>query len=205
MSGFSRDEGWRADLRLLAREIKRRAYAPFAVISEEDFDRAVDDLAGQIPGLTDAQVIVGMMKLLRHLGDGHAFIEAPADDHELALALPVEFYQLAEGVFVTAAGPASQRLLGARLDKIDGRPVQDVMAALDPIISRDNDQEVAFKVPALLRRLPFLHALGLTAEPGLATLAVRFPDESSGDVTVDAVPSTEPAGHDLACRTGMTL
>ena len=51
-------EGWRTDLRLLARELKRRAYAPFALISEEDFDREVARLDGEIPGLTDTQIIV---------------------------------------------------------------------------------------------------------------------------------------------------
>ena len=192
-AGMSREEGWRADLRLLAREIKRRAYAPFAVISEEDFDRAVGDLHGRIPGMSDAQIMIGMMKLLRPLGDGHAFINAPSDDEKLAAALPVEFYLFTEGVFVTAAGEACHRLLGARVDKIGGHPIAEVMAALDPVISRDNDQQVAFIAVALLRRVPFLHALGLTGEPGKAALAVRFPDGSSEDITVDAAPS-KPGG-----------
>ncbi len=188
-AGLSRDEGWRTDLRLLAREIKRRAYAPFAEVSEQDFDRAVGDLDRQIPGLSDAQIMIGMMKLLRPLGDGHAFINQPEDNQQLARALPVEFYLFAEGLFVTAADPACLRLLGARIDKIGGRPVEEVMAALDPVISRDNEQEAAFKAPALLRRVAFLHALGLLDDPGKATLAVRFPDGSSGEVTVDAMPA----------------
>ncbi len=54
--GLTRDEGWRYDLRFLAREIKRRAYAPFAIISEEEFDRSVAALHRDIPGLTDAQL-----------------------------------------------------------------------------------------------------------------------------------------------------
>ena len=127
-AGMSREEGWRADLRLLAHQIKRRAYAPFAVMSEEDFDRSVGELHGQIPGLSDAQIMIGMMKLLRPLGDGHAFINALPDDVKLAGALPVEFYLFTEGVFVTAAGPACQRLLGARVDKIGGHPMAEGMA-----------------------------------------------------------------------------
>lgn len=42
----------RYDLRFLAREIKRRAYAPFAIISEEEFDRSVAALHRDIPGVT---------------------------------------------------------------------------------------------------------------------------------------------------------
>ena len=60
--GMSRDEGWRTDLRLLAREIKRRAYAPFALIPEEEFDRTVARLDQDIPGLTDDQILVGMTR-----------------------------------------------------------------------------------------------------------------------------------------------
>jgi tetratricopeptide (TPR) repeat protein len=50
VGGLSRDEGWRSDLRLLARELKRRAYAPFALISEEEFDREVARLTDTVPG-----------------------------------------------------------------------------------------------------------------------------------------------------------
>ena len=70
-SSLSRDEGWRFDLRLLTREVKRKAYDPFRQVSEEDFDAAVDKLSAVIPQLTDMQVIVKMRKLLRLLGDGH--------------------------------------------------------------------------------------------------------------------------------------
>lgn len=38
--GLSREEGWRADVRFFAREIKRRACAPFRDICEPDFDAA---------------------------------------------------------------------------------------------------------------------------------------------------------------------
>src|SRR5262245_47071810 len=40
-SVMKRDEGWRYDLALFAREIKRRRYAPFKKISEAEFDALV--------------------------------------------------------------------------------------------------------------------------------------------------------------------
>jgi tetratricopeptide (TPR) repeat protein len=87
---MSRDDGWRYDLAFLAREIKRLAYAPFAIQPEAQFDRVVAELNMAIPGLTDAQILVGMMKLVRHLDDGHARIAAPKDDKELSRMLPVD-------------------------------------------------------------------------------------------------------------------
>ena len=41
---LSRDDGWRCDLQLLAREVKRKGYAPFRKVSAEDFDASVKSL-----------------------------------------------------------------------------------------------------------------------------------------------------------------
>ena len=188
VEGLSRDEGWRTDLRLLARELKRRAYAPFALISEEDFDAEVARLDGEIPGLSDTQIIVAMMRLTAHMDDGHAGIAMPDGDHELTRLVQLEFFLFAEGLFVTAAGPGYSHLLGAQVETIGGRTVEQAVAALGPLIARDNDQQVTLMVPRLLRESAILHGLGLTADLGQVALTVRFPDGTSGEATAAAVP-----------------
>src|SRR5690348_3388501 len=188
VEGLSRDEGWRTDLRLLARELKRRAYAPFALISEEDFDAEVARLDGEIPDLPDTQIIVAMMRLTAHMDDGHAGIRMPDGDNELTRLVQLEFFLFAEGLFVTAAGPGYARLLGAQVETIGGRTVPEAVAALAPLIARDNDQQVRLEIPVFLRRTAILHGLGLTGELGRVALTVRFPDGTSGEATVEAVP-----------------
>ena len=210
--GLTRDEGWRADISFLAREIKRRAPAPFrGGISEPDFDARVSRLARAVPDRSDAQIIAGMLKLLQPLGDGHAFIAPPEGDRELNRILPVKFYQFGEGLFVTAAAPAYRRLLGAQVLRVGAHPAGAVLAALEPLISRDNAQQVAWLGPELLPWAPMLHALGLTADPGRVTLTVRFPDQSTGQVTIEATaapvpreyPTTAPsAAPDRPCPAG---
>lgn len=187
-AGLTRDEGWRYDLRFLAREIKRRAYAPFAIISEEEFDRSVATLHRDTPGLTDAQLWAGMMKLLRHLDDGHARILPPKDDNDLSRILPLDLFVFPEGVSVIAAGPGYDHLLGARVEKIGSYTVEEAAAALDPIIMRDNDQQVTFMTAFLFRYTALLHALGIADDPGKATLTVAYPDGASGEATLTAVP-----------------
>jgi hypothetical protein len=182
-----RDEGWRMDLRLLAREIKRRSYAPFAQLSEGEFDNRVSLLASEIPALTDAQIMIGMMKLLP-LDDGHAYIHWPETRQDLARCLPVDLYRFPEGVFITAAAPAYRELLGAQLELVEGHPVDAVLAAVEPMISHDNAQQVKAVAPTWLRRTPFLHALGLIPDPAQATLKVRLPSGANEDFQVEAVP-----------------
>ena len=187
--GMTRDQGWRADLRLLAREIKRRAYAPFALVPEEEFDRDVVRLDHDIPGLTDAQILVGMMKLVRHLDDGHAGVRPPAKENkDLSRLLPVEFFLFPEGLFVIAAGPGHDHLLGAKVEKIGRRTVTDAISALDPVIVRDNEQQVTFMVPWFLRYTAVLQGLGIIDDLKQASLTVRGADGTSREVMLDAEP-----------------
>ena len=189
--GMTRDQGWRADLRLLAREIKRRAYAPFALVPEEEFDRGVARLDHDIPGLTDAQILVGMMKLVRHLDDGHAGVRPPDRRHkndDLSRLLPVEFFLFPEGLFVIAAGPGHEDLLGAKVEKVGRHAVTDAISALDPVVVRDNEQQVTFMVPWFLRYTAVLQGLGLIDDLKQASLTVRGADGTSREVTLDAEP-----------------
>jgi tetratricopeptide (TPR) repeat protein len=133
--GLSRDEGWRTDLRLLARELKRRAYAPFALISEEEFDREVARLDDSIPGLTDTQVIVAMTRLTAHIDDGHAGIRMPDGDDELSRLVQLEFFLFAEGLFVTAAAPGYFCLLGAEVETIGDHPAEPFAAFCDRLFA----------------------------------------------------------------------
>ena len=98
---------------------------PFALISEEEFDREVARLDDSIPGLTDTQVIVAMMRLTAYIDDGHAGIRMPDGDDDLSRLVQLEFFLFAEGLFVTAAGPGYSRLLGAEVETIGGRTVEE--------------------------------------------------------------------------------
>jgi len=181
---MSRDDGWRYDLALLAREIKRLAYAPFAIRPETEFDLAVAELDAAIPGLTDAQVLVGLMKLVRHLDDGHAGVGWPKDNAEMSALLPVDLFMFAEGLYVIGAGPGCEHLLGAKVEKIGGLSTDEAMAALDPIMARDNDHWLTWRFPQLVRRTGILAALGIDH-----ALTVRLADGTSDEVRLQAEPT----------------
>jgi tetratricopeptide (TPR) repeat protein len=189
--GMTRDEGWRTDLAFFAREVKRRAYAPFASVSERDFDATVARLIEDVPNQSDFQILAGLLRLLRPLGDGHAF--AIPDQEKPGVGLPVKFFMFAEGLFVTAATEAYRETIGAQVLTIDGRPVDEMLVAVEPLISRDNDQQVKWIGPELLRWTPLLHALGLVGEPDQVTLGLRLGPDSQTTVVVKAV---EVGPHD---------
>jgi hypothetical protein len=182
---LSRDDGWRFDLRLLARETKRLAYAPWRKVSEAEFDASVQRIDAAIPELTDLQIIVELSRLLALLGDGHAGIYPSPDDPEHRRALPLQFYWFEEGMFIIAATPEHADLLGAELLAIGDYSVADVAITVTPLICRDNEHWLSNAIPHRLRETPILHALGLIPSPDRATLTLRLLDGERRTVEVE--------------------
>src|SRR6266542_1629128 len=147
-----RDEGWRADLRFFAREVRRRAYRP----AGSHLGPAVDELHAAVPELSDAQLLVRLCELVATLGDGHAFVEAPEERADLRMSLPLQLFLFADGPFVTAAAPEHEALLGAQVLAFDGEPVERVVSAVDRTIGRDNEHGPTAVVPWRLVRTAFL-------------------------------------------------
>lgn len=184
--GMARDDGWRTDLRFLSREIKRRAYDPFRHIAESEFDAMVAGIGERLPELTDLQVIVKIELLLRTLGDGHAWIAPDPDDERWQHSLPVQFFLFAEGVLIIAAAPEHAALLGAEVLHLDSHPVAEVIAAVDRLLPRDNENEQWPRrlMSWRLRQLPVLHALGVVDDPHHVRLTVRDgPEGAPGGAT----------------------
>lgn len=186
----SRLDGWRTDLRVLCREIKRRV--PFPHIVDAGFDAAADDLDRAIPDLDDARIVVGMWGLLRRLGDGHAYIDADQAFPDWGRCLPVWFYLFDEGLFIPHTDPHYRHLLGAQVLAIDGRSVPWVIDALDPLLTRDNDYGPTARAPVWMRRPVFLHAVDAADDPDKVTLTTRLTDGTLTDVTVAAEPGRPP-------------
>ena len=189
---LSRDDGWRADLRLLAREVQRRSYHLRARIDVGRFHAAVDRLDRDIPQLTDAQILVELKKLMALLDDGHAFVLPRRDDTALRRALPVLLYQFVEGVFITATAPEHARLLGARVLAFDDHLLVDVVNTLGPLIARDNDHWASFIAPQLMRQTVIMHGVGVLADPAQATLTVELADGATSKVTLPADALASP-------------
>jgi tetratricopeptide (TPR) repeat protein len=187
---LSRVDGWRTDLRMLRHEIKRRI--PFQHVIDAGFDTAAGNLERAIPDLDDARIVVGMWRLLRRLGDGHAYIDTEQAFPDWTRCLPIWFYFFHEGLFIPQVEPRYQHLLGAQVLAVDGRSVPQVVDALDPLLTRDNEYGPTAKTPVWMRQPVFLHAVDAADDPCKVTLTARLTDGSVPDVTVAAEPSRPP-------------
>lgn len=183
---MSRTEGWRYDLQLLAREVKRQGYAPFRKTPREQFEAEVRRIHDAIPRLTDVQVAIEFMKLAARVGDGHTAVFGFAERPDLRPTIPVEWYYFQEGVFITAADPRHGDLLGARVLRLGDRTVEEVVRALDPLLHRDNEMTPKKMALMRMRHPALLHGLGLIPDPDRIVLTVSDRQGQARAVTLAA-------------------
>ncbi|HVT13841.1 MAG TPA: tetratricopeptide repeat protein [Fimbriimonadaceae bacterium] len=181
----SRDEGWRSDIGFLYQEIKAKGWSPFRKVPESEFDANVAKLVADVPKLDDVKIELGMMKLLADVGDGHTSMWG-ARRPEFGFALPVKFYWFEEGLYIVAAEPAFKDLLGAKVEKFGSKTPAEMAKAMEPYLSRDNDEWLKEIIPFRLRSTVFLNALGLLPDAHSATLTLRKLDGSVAKVDLPA-------------------
>lgn len=184
-SKMTRDEGWRYDLWLLARELKRIHYDLFAKISKQDFEAYVSKLNHDIPRLADRQIEVGFMKIMRMAGDGHTRITPTYMRGEGRKGALVQFYLFTEGLYVTAADPKYANLVGAQVLRFGEQTVERVIESLEQIISRDNAIWIKLIAPALMAYPQILNGLRLIPTSDVLPLTIK---DAAGQVRQVSLP-----------------
>jgi tetratricopeptide (TPR) repeat protein len=168
----SRDEGWKRDLDLLQRELQRKSYPQFVKMSNEELQADIARLTLDIPKLSDTQATIEVMKLVTKMGVGHT--EAwPQYTQDFAKTLPLKFFLFKEGLYVIAADPKYQYLLGAQILSFGDASTSQAIASVAPLVFRDNDIWVKTFGPYLLRYTAVLKGLNLISDLSQASLTIR--------------------------------
>lgn len=165
-------------------------------VSRADLDAAVAALSATVDAATDDQLMVGVLRIVAMVSaagcDAHtgAYVWGtgtyPVDSLPLRLWLfPNEAGDGDEMVIVDAL-PPYRALIGSRIDTLEGHPIAGVLAAIDPIVPRDNAQTVRLLTPRFLLIPQVLRGLGL-ADGGVISLDVTSADGAGSKVDVEPV------------------
>jgi len=177
---------WREDLALLRSEMPARHANLFHTMTRAQFDSTLGAIDRNLPRLARHQVIVELQKLGALVGDGHSSVSPWRDSTAAFHQLPVALYWFEDGLFVRAATEEQKALVGARVVGFGGVPVDQAIARVRPLISRDNEMGVRAWTPILLTMPEVLHSVGLSSDPTQAVLSL----DTSGtrrDVTLKPV------------------
>lgn len=152
---------WRDDLRYLARELPNRHVNAFHTVSREAFDAEVTRLDAAIPRLNNDEVLVGLMRIVALIGDGHTHLDLPPNN----LRYPLELQWFGDQLRVIAAQTPYHAAVGARVIAIGSTPIDDVMKRAIELVPRgENDGRTRFAATVQLTTPEVLHGLGVITD-----------------------------------------
>jgi hypothetical protein len=163
---------WREDLRFMAAEMHRRHKNLYHRVTKAQFDEAVADLDARIPGLQRNEIVVGMMRIAAMVGDGHSRVDPRKDRMFGFRSLPLKLYLFEDGMYVRAAAPEHEALVGARIESVGGIPIEEAFRRVEEIISRDNEFGLKLLAPLYINMPDILHALKLSQRRDAAVLGL---------------------------------
>lgn len=154
---------WQSDLRFLQNTVHTDYSFLFKKVTAEEFDAAAEKLYKAIPAMQDDERVAGFGRLVAMFKYGHTSLgwrNSPFMYH----VAPVNFYWFNDGIYAEGANKSYDRIVGARLVKVEGMPLQSVLEKIKPLVSAENDQ--FFKAYGLdfLAIPEALHAQGVTKE-----------------------------------------
>ena len=154
-----RDAQWRADIRLLQRQIRRLHADPYRYITADALDTWFEDLLNAVPRLDDADITAQLDLIVGRLGAGHDLFWPVAADRGALLPFAVKFYVFSDGIYIIDA--ADPDLVGARVEAFGDTPAEVALAAVVEAFPGDNAMEALWMAPRHLAQAHTLEALGV--------------------------------------------
>jgi hypothetical protein len=191
-ASLDRESGWRADLAMLVPGMARIHPNLTHSTSVADLDAAAAALSATVDTATDDELMVGVTRIVAMVSaagcDAHtgAYVWGE-ESHYPVDSLPLRLWLFGDEVVIVDALAPYKGLIGSRIDRIEGHPVAEVLAAIDPIVPRDNPQTVRLLTPRYLLIPQVLRGLKL-ADPGPVSLALTPIDGASHAVDIELVP-----------------
>lgn len=196
---------WSADIDTLQRELEARHIDLYHKVSEEEFTAHLTEIKRRLPALSQPQLTVELMRVAKLIGDGHTQVNYWGGAHS---RYPLKLRMFGDDIRVVATDQTSKQLLGMRLHSIDGTPVDDIKANLQPVLlGVENVYSERHQLATSLTVAEVLLGLGITSNAEHANftftndsdqlLSVRLeslPPESFDTVVTESIETPLPPG-----------
>ncbi len=179
--GLSRVDGYRRDLRFAVHELKRVHFSPFRATGEAEIDALVAALDEEIPNLSDDQILVRLMAIVRCFGDAHTRIlqEQPQ--------LGVLFFSFPEGTYIYGATADHADLVGAKVLRVGQRPIDEVQTMVEGLVAVENPMTARWQACGAMQSLTVARGLGLAPADGPLEIEVEDASGRTHSVKLSAV------------------
>jgi hypothetical protein len=177
---------WQLDIDSFARQLTELHPNPFARIPRSRFESEIASLRAEVASLSDAAVVVGLMRILALVGDSHTTLDLRSFTG--FRQIPLRFEWFADGIFVIGATEEYRQALGLRLSRIGGAPVEAAIEALGEVIPHENDSWLRFSLVSIMNIPEILEAQSLAADASRIPLELTDADGRAVEIEVPAMP-----------------
>lgn len=203
----TRVAGWTSDLASLLPAMAAIHPDLFHGTPKATLEAAVEALQATVPTATDDELMVGVARIAAmvsaHGRDGHTGLFVWGTGGYPVSSLPLRLWSFSDGLFIVDALPPYEALIGRRIVSIAGRPISEVLAAIEPIVPRDNAATVTLVTPRYLLIPEVLHGLGLLDAAG--PVALDLVDGTGSQATISVEPVSMPDYNAWAGPYGLHL
>jgi hypothetical protein len=161
----TRDGKWAQDVRIFAEGFPNDQKDFAKVYGKEKFDAEVTALQKDIPQLSDAEIVLRLMRIVAIANIGHNSVSRSAGAFRFR-RLPLTLRWYSDGLGVIAASQEYSDAIGARVIKIGSMTPEQLETAVTPYISHETEIWLHQLSPEYITNLDLLQYLKLTDVDG---------------------------------------
>jgi hypothetical protein len=177
---------WQQDIDSFARVLSEEHANLFFRMPRSRFDSEVGALRAAVSSLSDADIAVGLMRILAMVGDSHTAIDFRSFSG--FRQIPIRFDWFSDGIFVVGTTEAHREALGLRVRRVGVAPIESVVESLREVVPYENESWLRVQVVAVLPIPEILEAQSLVPDSSFVRLELEKPDGGSLVVEIPAEP-----------------
>ena len=162
---------WQADVKFLGEELPRRHRNAFHRTKREEFEAAVKTLHDRVPAMTEDEIIVGLMKIVAMIKDGHTNV-IPRPFFRSGI-YPIKYYSFSDGIFIQKAAPEYAEMVGGRVVRIGNMSAEEAFKAVSQAAFADNEMGKKNMTPVMLTIPEILAGLKVSDDKQKLSLVVE--------------------------------
>lgn len=180
--GGDRNTKWEKDLNYLQQALPKKHVNLFFRISEEEFNKEINDLKESINTLNDDEIVDGIYKIVASVGEGHT--KAYKD---FLKKYPLQFYYFNDDIYLINTIDKYKEALNCKLTKINGIDIQSIKNTLLPLIANENEATIKKRLPTYLNVPGVLHGVKIIDDIDSTKFTFENGDGKVFDLQIDAL------------------
>ncbi|MDY0781464.1 S41 family peptidase [Tenacibaculum sp. IB213877] len=146
---------WIEDIDFLKTELPNTHVNFFFKKSKNDFGKELTTLKSELTQLSDFDIAIKLQQIIAGFGDSHTLIKwnKYLDKNKI---IPIKPLWFDDGIYIIKASNNNKKILGKKINKINGITIDTIIKRLSSILTIDNEAQIKKTIPQLLISIQLL-------------------------------------------------